>query len=111
MPELIARAYKYNNASRYLLVKGRKDYLAARKRILAFVDSPMVEAMEAIGGTGDTLTGIASALIASGMKVSDSAFIAAQVNRLAGFYAKPTPATQVIEIIRQIPRAIEKTLI
>ena len=110
VPDLIARAYKYNNASRYLLVKGMKDYLAGRKGILASVDSPMVEAMEAIGGTGDTLTGIASALIASGMKVSDSAFIAAQVNRLAGFYANPTPATQVIEIIRQIPRAIEETL-
>ncbi len=110
VPDLIARAYKYNNASRYLLVKGMKDYLAGRKGILASVDSPMVEAMEAIGGTGDTLTGIASALIASGMKVGDSAFIAAQVNRLAGFYAKPTPATQVIEIIRQIPRAIEEAL-
>ena len=110
VPDLIFRSYKYNNAARYLLVKGMKDYLADHQGILATVDSPMVEAMEAIGGTGDTLTGIVSALIGSGMKVGDSALIAARVNRLAGLYANPTPATQVIEIIRQIPKALKEIL-
>jgi hypothetical protein len=110
VPDLIALAYKYNNASQYLLVKGMKDYLADKRGILETIDYPIDDAMEAIGGTGDTLTGIASALIGAGMKISDSAIIAAKVNRLAGFYAKPTPATQVIEIIRQIPRALEETL-
>jgi len=110
VPDLIKRAYKYNNAARYLLVKGKQDYLADKRGILEIIDHPTDDAMEAIGGTGDTLTGIASALIGAGMKISDSAIIAAKVNRLAGFYAKPTPATQVIEIIRQIHRAIEETI-
>jgi len=62
------------------------------------------------GGTGDTLTGIVSVLIETGMGISEAASIAARANRLAGYYAEPTPATQVMEIIRQIPRAIDEIL-
>ena len=106
--ELIVRAYKYNNAARCLLVKGKQDYVADRQGIHAAIDSPMEEAMEAMGGTGDTLTGIVTALIGTGMEVIKAATIAARVNRLAGYYAKPTPATQVMEIIQQIPKALAK---
>lgn len=66
--------------------------------------------MEAIGGTSDTLTGIVAALIAAGIDVREVAVIAAQVNRLAGSFAKLTPATQVIEIIRHILYALEEIL-
>ena len=55
VPDLIARAYAHGNAPQYLLVKGRKDYLANKEGIQAIIDEPMEEAMEAIGGTGDTL--------------------------------------------------------
>ena len=110
VPEQIARAYGHHNAPRYLLVKGRRDYLADREGIRATIESCMEEAMEAIGGTGDTLTGIAAALCAAGMEISEAAVVAARVNRLAGFYASPTPGTHVIEIIRQIPRALAETL-
>ena len=110
VPDLIARAYEYNNASRSLLIKGEKDYLANRQGIQATVNGYMERAMEAIGGTGDTLTGIAAALIESGMEISNAAIVAAKANRLAGYYARPTPATQVIEIIRQIPGALEEIL-
>jgi hypothetical protein len=106
VPELISRAYANNNAARYLLVKGRTDYIANREDILATIDSPMVDTMEPIGGTGDILTGIVAALIDSGIDISQAAITAAKVNRLAGYYAMPTPATQVIEIIEQIPRAL-----
>ena len=34
----------------------------------------------------------------------------AKANRLAGYYARPTPATQVIEIIHHIPEALEEIL-
>jgi hypothetical protein len=44
------------------------------------------------------------------MDVLKAAIIAAQANRLAGHYAAPTPATQVVEIIRYIPKALEKLL-
>lgn len=110
VPDLIARAYKHKNASRYLLVKGRQDYVADRKGIQATVDSPVEEPMEAMGGTGDTLTGIVAALIASGIAIRKACIIAAKTNRLAGHYAKPTPATQVMEIIRRIPGALEEIL-
>ena len=110
VPEQIARAYGHHNAARYLLVKGRHDYLADREGIRATIESHKEEAMEAIGGTGDTLTGIAAALSAAGMEISEAAVVAARVNRLAGFYARPTPGTHVIEIIRQIPRALAEIL-
>ncbi len=109
-PELIARAYKYKNAARCLLVKGKQDYVANPQGIQATINSPLEGAMEAIGGTGDTLTGIVTALIGTGMEVTKAAIIAARVNRVAGFYAKPTPATQVMDIIRQIPTAFARVL-
>jgi len=104
--DLISRAYANNNAARYLLTKGRTDYIANREDILATIDNPMVDAMEPIGGTGDILTGIVASLIDSGINTSQAAITAAKVNRLAGYYAMPTPATQVTEIIDQIPRAL-----
>jgi hypothetical protein len=110
VPDLIKRAYMHENASRYLLVKGKQDYIADEHGIIAIIDSPNEEALEPIGGTGDTLTGIVSALISSGIEVSQAAVIAAHVNRLAGSLARPTPATQVIDIIEQIPRALEAIL-
>lgn len=110
VPDLIKRAYRHNNAARYLLVKGEKDHIADRDEVIAVIDSPNVGALEAIGGTGDTLTGIVSALIASGTDIEQAATLAAKVNRLAGFYAKPTPATQVYDIIKQIPRALGEVL-
>ena len=108
--DLISRAYDHNNASRFLLVKGKQDYLASREGILETVNSPVEEALEAMGGTGDTLTGIVSALIDSGMSIPEAAVVAMKANRLAGHYAKPTPATQVIEIIQHIPKALSEVL-
>ncbi len=110
VPDLIARAYAHGNAAKYLLVKGRKDYIANEKGILAIVEEPIEEAMEAIGGTGDTLTGIVTALVASGMDIGEAAVIAARANRLAGSYANPSPGTQVNEIIQYIPCGIEEML-
>jgi hypothetical protein len=110
VPDLISRSYAHKNASRNLLVKGERDYVANQNGILVTINHPMEEAMEAIGGTGDTLTGIVSALISTGMEISEAAAIAARANRLAGHYAKPTAATQVIEIVSHIPQALEDIL-
>lgn len=110
VPELIARAYAHANAASYLLVKGKEDYIACKDGISATVSHPADEAMEAIGGTGDTLTGIVSALIDSGMDVIQAAEKAAMINRLAGHYAQPTPATQVSEIIDRIPTAMREVM-
>jgi len=110
VPELIERAYEHKNAASWLLVKGQPDYVSGLEGIQATVDLPVEEAMEAIGGTGDTVTGIVSALIEAGIDVKESSIIAARVNRLAGHYAGPSPATQVMDIIRQIPAALTEVL-
>ena len=110
VPELILRAYTHNNAARCLLVKGKQDYVADRQGIRATIDVPMEESMEAVGGTGDTLTGIVTALIGTGMAVVKAAAIAARVNRLAGHYAIPTPAMQVMKMVQHISRALSEIL-
>jgi hypothetical protein len=110
VPDLVARAYKYRNAARYLLVKGAQDCLADASEILERVDSPVEEALEAIGGTGDTLTGIVSVLIDAGMAIREAAVAAMRINRLAGSYARPTPATQILDIVEHIPRACRDVL-
>ena len=42
------------------------------------------------------LTGIVTDLIESGMEIMKASTVTAKVNRLAGYYARQTPATQVI---------------
>jgi len=108
---LIKRAFEGENAARTLLIKGSKDYICTRESILATVDTPRVEALEAIGGTGDTLTGMVAALAYGGYAVEEAATIAARANRLAGALAKPTPATQVVDIIKEIRKALEIVLV
>ena len=108
VPELIARAYQHKNASKILMVKGQKDYVVNQGNIISVIDSPAIPEMEPIGGTGDTLTGIISALTHSGMELTTVCMIAAQANRLAGYYAQPTPKTQVIEIISNIVKALRE---
>jgi len=108
VPCLIERAYRHQNAPRILMVKGQTDYAADSGGILGTVDSPSIPALEAIGGTGDTLTGIVSALVSSGMDLVKACLKAFQINRFAGQLANPDPSTQVDRIIEHIPEAIEK---
>ncbi len=110
VPALIDRAYQNANAARWLLVKGSTDYLASAQKIHATVDAPASAAMEAMGGTGDTLTGLAAALAATGMPIDRAAVLAARVNRLAGQLAAPTPATQIEAIVQKIPAALKQVL-
>jgi hypothetical protein len=110
VPSLIKKTFEGENAAKTLLIKGSKDYICTKERILATVDTPNLETMEAIGGTGDTLTGMVAALTYGGYPVAEAATMAARANRLAGKLANPTPATQVPEIINEIPRALEVVL-
>ncbi|MFO7716836.1 NAD(P)H-hydrate dehydratase [Desulfosarcina sp.] len=110
VPELIARAYRNGNAARWLLVKGHTDHLADARGIHETVDAPACPAMEAMGGTGDTLTGLAAALAATGMSIDRAAILAARANRLAGQLANPTPATQIEAIVGKIPAALKRVL-
>jgi len=78
--------------------------------VVAEVSSPSFPAMEAIGGTGDTLTGLLACLCASGVAPIQAAVVAATANRLCGLFAHPTPATQVAELIGAIPNALHHAL-
>ena len=108
VPSLIKRAYQYSNAATYLCVKGCTDYVCYKGEIVKQVDYPDVEVLEAIGGTGDTLSGIAPALIYKHLNIDKDCFFAAQVNRWAGKLTNPTPATHIGEILRQIPAALRE---
>jgi hypothetical protein len=108
--ELITQAYAHGNAARRLLIKGKQDYLAEGPQMVKTLNGPSHPALEAIGGTGDTLTGMASALAAGGMELGRAAKVAAMANRLAGVMAQPTPATQIADIIAKLPAALEQAL-
>jgi len=110
IPDLIQRAYQHQNAARHLLVKGEADYIVQDKEVVQTVDHPSFEAMEAIGGTGDTLTGILSVLCGADFKLTDAAVVSAKANRWSGHYADPSPSTQVVELIEKIPQALTEVL-
>lgn len=110
VPFLISRAYQAGNASKVMIVKGERDYICNQGRIVATIEDPCIKPLEAIGGTGDTLTGIVSALIYGGYAIEEAAVLAAKINRIAGELAQPNPGTQVSEIIKHIPRALSISL-
>jgi len=110
VPELIRRAYHHENAARYLLVKGRRDYVASSRGIIAEISEPCTETMEPIGGTGDSLTGIVSGLLADGKSVPAAAELGALVNRFMGAASAPTPASSVADLLRALPEALESAM-
>jgi len=110
VPALIERAYAGHNSPRYMLVKGPVDYVVDGGRVLYSVDMPNIPAMEAIGGTGDTITGIVSALLSGGYEPVRASLIALRANRLAGQLCEPTPATRVFEIVDCIGDALAKVV-
>ncbi len=107
VPEYITRAWAEKNAAQHLLIKGAQDYITRKDEILATVSSPSTEAMEAIGGTGDTLTGLVSAYLLAGYCIPDACCLAALSNRYLGSLARPTPATLVSDLLPFLPQAMD----
>ncbi len=83
-PELAKAAYTNHGAARLLLVKGAVDYIIRDGEVLDKVAEPNIPALESIGGTGDTITGLISALVYAELEPREAAIIAAKVNRMAG---------------------------
>ena len=110
MPELVAAAYQHQNAAKLLLVKGAIDYVVRDGNILATITEPNVPELEAIGGTGDTITGLVSAFAYAGLELHEAAIIAARANRMAGKFARATPATKVRQIIDHFPAVFKEHL-
>ena len=109
-PELAKVAYENHGAAGLLLVKGSTDYVIKDGEVLATVTEPDVPSLEAIGGTGDTITGLVSALIYAELEPHEAAIIAARANRMAGQYAQVTPATKVRQVIAQFPSVFKDYL-
>ncbi|MCK4389916.1 MAG: sugar kinase [Desulfobacterales bacterium] len=105
---LIKKAYESGNTPKILLVKGPIDYIVEDGEVVETIDEPSISAMEAIGGTGDSLTGILSALIYGGHEMVDACAKAARINRIAGKLAQPDPATSILDIIARIPDALKE---
>jgi NAD(P)H-hydrate repair Nnr-like enzyme with NAD(P)H-hydrate dehydratase domain len=110
VPELVRRAFAAKNVARTLFVKGKVDYICQNGEILEKIDRPDIEALEPIGGTGDVITGMISGLIYAGKPPVEACRIAGRVNRQAGALSRPTPATQVKDIIKFIPAALKQVL-
>ncbi len=110
VPQLISKAYFAKNAPRYMLVKGPGDYVVESGKILDVISEPEIPVLEAIGGTGDTITGIVSSLVSSGLDPIRASIIASKANRLAGQLCNPTPATRVFEIVDKIFEAVKRTI-
>lgn len=103
VPTLIEKAYELGTASKVLIVKGSMDYVAAKSAaphyIVSTLDYPDVPELEAIGGTGDTITGLASGYLSIGQETQDAAFGALAMNRRAGQKIGAQVFTPVLEII------------
>ena len=103
-------AYEACNAPRHLLVKAATDHIIFEGELKGTVKEPLIPALEAIGGTGDTITGIVSGLISSGMDPVEACLKAAQINRFMGQIVRPTPATKIAQLIPAIAEAIGRVI-
>jgi len=106
IPEMVAAAYANGSAARTLVVKGATDHIAQEGRILDTLSEPDIPALEAIGGTGDTISGMVGALVHAGYDEVTAARVAIRANRTAGLYVGATPATRIRQVIEALPRVL-----
>lgn len=108
--ELLARARSHGNVARHLIIKGSVDHVVTPHGVMATVREPSVPAMEAIGGTGDLVTGLATGFLCGGLPVDQASLLAVKANRLVAELAQPTPATQLGELLEFMPDAVRRVL-
>jgi NAD(P)H-hydrate repair Nnr-like enzyme with NAD(P)H-hydrate dehydratase domain len=107
---LAARAHETGGSSRVLLVKGVRDHVVADGCVAEVIEAPCVPELEAIGGTGDTVTGLASAFLAAGFPTVDAAVSASRANREAGRAIGATPAMRASDLIAALPQVLSENL-
>lgn len=108
--ELVRLAHERGSAPRVLLVKGSTDHIAEDGVVRATVSEPSVPELEAIGGTGDTITGLASAFMAAGFPTLDAAVCAAKANRAAGAALGARPDHRAEDIVAMFPQVLAANL-
>jgi pyridoxal/pyridoxine/pyridoxamine kinase len=104
--ELIIAAYRQKSAAKTLIVKGATDHVVEEGKIAFTLNEPDIPALEAIGGTGDTISGMVGAFIDAGFSHHAAAVAALKANRRAGEYAQASPATKIRQIIAAIPKIL-----
>jgi len=108
--KLAACAHETGGAARVLLIKGVRDHIALEGEIAEVVDEPCVPELEAIGGTGDTVAGLASAFMAAGFPTVDAARCACLANREAGRVMGATPAMHASDLVATLPGVLADNL-
>ena len=106
VPPLLQRALEHGNCPKSLIIKGSKDYIVLDGQVSATVDTPSVASMECIGGTGDLVTGLATAFLCASANMGEACTAAARVARLLAEYCAPNPSTQIGELIEKLPEAL-----
>lgn len=105
--ELITAAYQQKSAAKTLLIKGATDLVVEDGKIICTISEPDIPALEAIGGTGDTISGMIGVFIDKGMSHREAVIAAAMANRKAGEYARVTPATKIRQVVAALPSALK----
>ena len=107
---LAAKAHATGGSARVLLIKGMRDHVTRNGDVVEVIDSPCVPVLEAIGGTGDTVTGLASAFLAAGFPTVDAARCACLANREAGRVMGATPAMHASDLVAALPNVLRENL-
>ena len=114
VPPLLLRALEHANCPKNMIIKGSRDYIVLDGQIAATVDAPSVASMECIGGTGDLVTGLATAFLCGhanmdSASMGESCTAAARMARMLAQHCAPTPGTQIAELIERLPEALAAT--
>ncbi|HDQ03620.1 MAG TPA: sugar kinase [Deltaproteobacteria bacterium] len=104
--DLIAAAFRQKSMAKSVIIKGATDFVVQEGKVKFTLSQPDLPALEAIGGTGDTISGMVGAFVNAGFTHFDAAVAALQANRKAGQYAQATPATKISEIIAAMPHVL-----
>ncbi|MBQ7607855.1 MAG: sugar kinase [Desulfovibrionaceae bacterium] len=106
LTKLVDRAYQDSNAASWLIVKGKVDHIVHKGTVVATISEPNVPAMEAIGGTGDLVTGLVSAHLAFGLPMREACVRACTCARTMGTLANTSPASQIGDLLPHLPEAL-----
>lgn len=108
--ELAHLAHERRGSARVLLIKGATDRIAEAGTVRETVAEPCIPELEAIGGTGDTITGLASAFMAAGYPTLDAAVNAARANRAAGAAMRARPDHRADDLVAALPGVFAENL-
>jgi ADP-dependent NAD(P)H-hydrate dehydratase / NAD(P)H-hydrate epimerase len=101
--EFARLSHENGGSARVLLIKGATDRIAKGGVVHETIDSPCVPELEAIGGTGDTVTGLASAFMGAGFPTFEAAVCASRANRSAGLAMGARPDQRAEDLVAALP--------